>query len=273
MIPPVADRFVAGETPTGALEHARDLNQRAVGAIINHLGEHHDRETARADAAAYRELIDAIAETPVRACLSVKPTQLGLGASQTTFRENLASVVSAARDAGVFVWVDMEGPDTVTATLEEYEAIAGSDTGVCLQANLRRTRGDLEQLAGRPGSVRLVKGAYTPTETQRLPGDRTVDEAYRELLELAFRSFDAGVAVATHDAALIDRAVQLHETHGTPFQIQMLMGVREELQFSLAADHDVWQYVPYGGRWLSYFARRLAERRENLAFAIRAVMR
>ncbi|TKX83832.1 proline dehydrogenase, partial [Halorubrum sp. SS5] len=35
---------------------------------------------------------------------------------------------------------------------------------------------------------------------------------------------------------------------------------------------DVYQYAPYGGKWLSYFYRRVRERKENLTFAVRAVL-
>jgi proline dehydrogenase len=35
---------------------------------------------------------------------------------------------------------------------------------------------------------------------------------------------------------------------------------------------NVAQYAPYGGAWLSYFSRRVRERRENLTFAVRAVL-
>jgi proline dehydrogenase len=53
----------------------------------------------------------------------------------------------------------------------------------------------------------------------------------------------------------------------------MLMGVREQAQFDLAADgYEVWQYAPYGDKWLSYFYRRVRERKENLGFALRAVV-
>jgi proline dehydrogenase len=48
VIPPVARRFVAGETGAEALEHARRLRERDVGAILNLLGEHyHDPATSR----------------------------------------------------------------------------------------------------------------------------------------------------------------------------------------------------------------------------------
>ncbi|OYR86545.1 proline dehydrogenase, partial [Halorubrum sp. E3] len=35
---------------------------------------------------------------------------------------------------------------------------------------------------------------------------------------------------------------------------------------------DVHQYAPYGDKWLSYFYRRVRERKENLTFAARAVL-
>ncbi|MFB6185536.1 MAG: proline dehydrogenase, partial [Halobacteriaceae archaeon] len=60
--------------------------------------------------------------------------------------------------------------------------------------------------------------------------------------------------------------------HGTPFEIQMLMGVREDTQISLASEYEVYQYIPYGSKWLSYFYRRVIERKENLTFAIRAIL-
>jgi proline dehydrogenase len=51
----------------------------------------------------------------------------------------------------------------------------------------------------------------------------------------------------------------------------MLMGVRSQAQEELAAHHDVWQYVPYGSKWPSYFYRRLTERTENIAFVLKAL--
>ncbi len=99
-----------------------------------------------------------------------------------------------------------------------------------------------------------------------------VDREYRDLLEYAFDRYDGGIGVGSHDPAMIEHATALHERHGTEFEIQMLMGVREDAQYELAAEYEVWQYVPYGDRWLSYFYRRVVERRENLRFALRAVL-
>ncbi|WP_159899108.1 proline dehydrogenase family protein [Salinirussus salinus] len=274
MLPPVARRFVAGEEPATALEHARQLNDRSVGAIVNLLGEHYgDRGPADADAAAYRRLVEDVASADLRARLSVKPTQLGLAADEAVFRENLGTVIEHADDRGVFVWVDMEGPETVEATLSAYEehARAGRDVGVCLQANLARTPDDIDRLADAGGVVRLVKGAYDPPTGEGYSGVEQVDEAYEACLERLFRTHDR-VAVASHDPAMLARAATLHEAHGTPYEVQMLMGVRTDVQYDLASRRDVWQYVPYGRRWLSYFSRRVTERWENAAFAARALL-
>jgi proline dehydrogenase len=274
MLPPVARQFVAGESPATALEHARQLNDRSVGAILNLLGEHYgDRGPADADAAAYRRLVEDIAATDLRARLSVKPTQLGLSAEDGLFEQHLADLAAHADDHGVFVWVDMEGPDSVEATLSAYESQARAErpVGVCLQANLARTPEDIERLADAGGVVRLVKGAYDPPAGEGYREHERVTEAYEECLEALFRTHDR-VAVGTHDPALLARAATLHEEYGTPYELQMLMGVRTDTQYDLASRREVWQYVPYGSRWLSYFYRRVTERWENAAFAARALV-
>src|SRR5699024_4726268 len=144
--------------------------------------------------------------------------------------------------------------------------------GVCVQANLERTPEDLQRLADYPGKVRLVKGAYDEPDEIAHQGKEQVNDAYRDCLDIMFEGFDGGIAVGSHDPAMIDYATDRHDEFGTDFELQMLMGVREQAQYELAEEYDVWQYVPYGGKWLSYFYRRVMERRENLTFALRALV-
>ena len=293
MLPPIARRFIAGETPDAALEHARELNRRGISAILNLLGEHYDSlEEAEADAAAYRAMVDAIDAADLDACISIKPSQLGLDLGEEPFRELLDDLVAHAAERDVFVWIDMEDYTTTDTTLDAYEALAtehadvattGSTgttvteadraVGVCIQANLRRTADDLERLADVPGKVRFVKGAYNEPAKVAYTDKARVNQAFRELIEYAFANFDGGIAIGSHDPEMIDLAKQLHEEHGTEFEVQMLMGVREDAQDELIADgYEVWQYAPYGNRWLSYFWRRLRERKENVFFALRAIV-
>ena len=276
MIPPVASNFVAGETAEEAIEHARELERRGVGTILNLLGEHYeDPADAAADTAAYGNVVERLAAVDADACVSVKPSQVGLDVSVDLFRENLAAIVDVADEHGTFVWIDMEDHTTTDATLDAYEHHAhetGGNVGVCVQSNLKRTREDLERLADLPGKVRLVKGAYDPPREIAYQSKERVDRAYREDLEFAFREFDGGVAVGSHDPAMIDRARELHDEYGTDVEIQMLMGVREDAQTDLAREYQVYQYVPYGRKWFSYFYRRIRERRRNALFAVRALL-
>ncbi|WP_423746503.1 proline dehydrogenase family protein [Haladaptatus sp. SPP-AMP-3] len=276
MIPPIADRFVAGESAESALEHARSANKQGISCILNQLGEHYgDSTNAEADTHAYLDLLEALDNSDVSACVSIKPSQIGLDIAETEFRENLARIVQRAHNCDNFVWVDMEDHQTTDATLHAFESLStkyDGTVGVCIQSNLKRTRNDLKHLADLPGKVRLVKGAYDEPSAVALQEKSAVDEAYRAHLEFMFEEFDNGIAVGSHDPAMISHAKSLYEEYRTPFEIQMLMGVREDTQRELATEYEVWQYVPYGSKWPSYFYRRVRERKENLLFALRAIM-
>jgi proline dehydrogenase len=275
MIPPIASRFVAGETERDVISRARALEAEGINSICNLLGEHYDSpEPAAADRETYCSLIEAIGTAEVAAAVSVKPSQLGLSVAEECFRSNLELVVERAAEHDVFVWLDMEDHDTTDATLDAYthHVDAHEKLGICVQANLKRTPEDLHRLAEYPGKVRLVKGAYDEPGEVAYREKSRVNEAYRECLDIMFAEFDGGIAVGSHDPTMVEYAKELHDTHGTDFEIQMLMGVREDAQRDLAEQYEVYQYVPYGDSWLSYFYRRLMERRENLLFGLRALV-
>jgi proline dehydrogenase len=277
MIPPIARRFVAGETVPLALAHVRACNEDGLRVILNRLGEHYDDpDDARADTEAYLDLLDDIADGGLDACVSVKPSQLGLDVSDDLFAEHYREIVAHAHDLDAFVWCDMEDADTTDATLDAFASIAADypwRVGQCLQSNLRRTREDLDRLVDVPGAIRLVKGAYDEPPSIAYTDKARVDEAYREDLRFLFERRDRGIAVGSHDPAMIALADRLSREHGADYEVQMLMGVREAAQRDLAAQGvDVAQYAPYGDKWLSYFSRRVRERRENLTFAARAIV-
>lgn len=275
MIPPIASNFVAGESVDSALGHVEKLNSRGVGGILNLLGEHYTSyENAEADTAEYIELVEEIAARDLDACISVKPSQLGIDMSDDLFERNFERIVEAA---DCFVWLDMEDHTTTDTTLDVFERHTretDGSVGVCVQANLLRTGEDLQRLASLPGKVRLVKGAYDEPADIAFTDRSKVTQVYLDQLEYMFREFDGGIAVGSHDPEIIDHANRLHDTYGTPYEIQMLMGVRENAQFDLVenSEAEVYQYIPYGSKWLSYFYRRLRERKENIGFAARAII-
>jgi len=276
MLPPIADRFVAGESIDGAVARVRALDDAGVASIVNLLGEHYDDpEDARADTEEYLRLLERLPATEPPATISVKPSQLGLDIGEDAFRDNLARIVEVAAAADTFVWLDMEDHEATDATIRAYEALAreyDGGVGVCLQANLRRTPDDVTRLADTGGKIRLVKGAYDEPAAIAYRDGMAVEEAYRHLLHRLFTDATVGIAVATHDEALIEYALELGDQYDRESEFQMLMGVREDRQRELAATETVYQYVPYGSAWASYFYRRIRERRENLRFALRAVV-
>ncbi len=273
MVPPLASRFIAGETIPEVVAHVERLNDAGIGATVNNLGSHVEEDAQAANAAeTYRTLAAEIDDADLDASVAVKPTQLGLDLGREVFRDSIAAIARTADCKGVDVWIDMEEPETVDATLDTFEMLIeefGARVGVCLQADLRRTADDLERIAGQSGKLRLVKGgAYDVAPDEAYQDRSRIDSAYRDLLERAFELVDDGLAVATHDPEMIDHAISLHDRYGTDFEIQMLMGVRTDAQIELAEEYAVAQYVPYGEQWQQWFLNRA---RNNLRFATRAV--
>jgi proline dehydrogenase len=87
----------------------------------------------------------------------------------------------------------------------------------------------------------------------------------------------AKVAVATHDDALVEQALDLIERRGLGperYEFQLLLGVREELAGELArAGHTVRVYVPYGRQWYEYSLRRLQENPRLAGYVARDTVR
>ena len=276
MIPPIASNFVAAESPSGALDYASNANGRNIDVIFNLLGEHYeDYAPAQDDTKEYRHLIVNIADCGINASISVKPSQIGLDLGTDVFNENLAHIVDTAIENNVFVWVDMEDHTTTDETLDaviENTNKDGSAIGVAIQANLKRTGGDLKRLANTGAIVRLVKGAYDEPPSIAYQEKERVNKAYEEHLKYLFTEFHH-VAVGSHDPRMISLAKQLHSKYKTSYEVQMLMGVRTDAQAELASEGiDVVQYVPYGSKWAQYFYRRIMERKENILFAARAIL-
>ncbi|WP_459823924.1 proline dehydrogenase family protein [Halorubrum luteum] len=284
MIPPIARRFVAGESAAEALEHARQCNGDGIAAVLALAGEHNDRAGARADTTAYLDLIDDLAATDLDASLSVTPTQIGLDVSPELFERNYRRIVTYADRRGAFVWCETTDAPTTETTVDVFEELASEfpwRSGIHLRSRLKRTREDLSRLVDVPGSIRIGKGpAGTSSTSGRSDASATVayadpvraDEAFRGDVEHLFEHRDRGVAVGSHDPEILSLATRLGDEFDTDYEIQLPMGVRPDAQRDLAAQGiTVSQYVPYGDAWLSYLSRRVGEYGGILPFAVRVI--
>jgi proline dehydrogenase len=211
--------------------------------------------------------------------VALKLTHLGLDVSEALAQENLRRVVERAAELGNFVRIDMESSAAVDPTLRIYRALreAGLDNvGTVLQSYLYRTPDDLEALLPLRPNLRLVKGAYLEPPEVAYPRKDDVDAAYVRLVE---RSLSGGgyTAIATHDERMIEHAIAFAEREGIGrdrFELQMLYGVRPQLQADLVArGFKVLVATPFGPEWFPFFTRRLAERPANLGFVLRNLVR
>ena len=271
-----AARFVAGETLDECIGVLKRLNAQGLAANTTLLGEGVLAPSQTEDVvAAYREVIDRIADEQLTANVALKLTHLGLEIDEELAFGNLRSLL----DAGSFIRIDMEQCRFVDATLRIYRRLreAGYDNvGTVLQAYLYRTPGDLESLLALRPNLRLVKGAYLEPESIAYPRKADVDAAYGRLMERML-SADGHTAIATHDEVLIERAIrytQEHEIDRATFEFQLLYGVRPGLQLDLVRrGYKVLVATPYGPEWYPYLMRRLGERPANLLFFAKSTLR
>jgi proline dehydrogenase len=275
-------RFVAGETLDQALAALERLHDRGFRTTVDVLGEAvTSADDARAAADEYLSALDALAARGLDRNVSLKLTQMGLAVDVDVCRDNVRRILERAAEHDAFVRIDMEDHATTDATLALWRDLrpvnAGrGDSGVVIQAALRRSPGDIEALILERARVRLCKGAYVEPVSVAFPDKADVDAAYVGLMErlLADGEFPA---LATHDERLIARAVAFTRERGIApdrFEFQMLYGVRRDLQERLVkAGFGVRVYVPFGTQWYPYFMRRLAERPANVAFVLRSILR
>src|SRR5207245_5567651 len=96
----------------------------------------------------YLRLLEEIPSRDLPAEISVKLTHLGLDVNPKACLQDLLALAGRAAEARSFLWIDMEESRYVDATLELYQAVRAAQprVGVCLQAYLHRTPGDLEAL-------------------------------------------------------------------------------------------------------------------------------
>jgi proline dehydrogenase len=290
-----AARFVAGETLDEAILTVKDLHSRGINTTLDHLGENvTSQEEANLAADEVILIIERLAQEGVPSGISIKLSQIGLVLGQEICRQNLRRILEKANMNNVFVRIDMEDSFLTQATLDQFYAARSegfeNTSGIVIQSSLYRSQDDIKLLMTDSCKVRICKGAYKEPRTVAFPKKKDVDENYDRITELLLDKSleigskggpDGGIpplpAIATHDQARVDHALQYAERIGLGKQgleFQMLHGIREDIQGHLRSQgYLVRVYVPYGSEWYPYFMRRLAERPANLWFFLSNLFR
>jgi len=287
-----ASRFIAGEGAEDAIRVVRELNAKGINATLDHLGEH--TSTAEEASNATEDILailNEIDKAKVRANVSIKLTQIGMGLDESICRQNLIRVLERAKECGNFVRIDIEDTPYSDVTIAIYNAMlergfTTQNMGMAVQSYLYRAEEDVRKLLETGTRFRLVKGAYKEPADKAFPKKADTDANYDLLTKIMIDanlklqnntlSDDGRVppipAIATHDGKRIDFAKQYIEKVGLPktgIEFQMLYGIRRDLQEQLVKEgYPVRVYVPFGTHWYTYFMRRLAERPANIWFFV-----
>jgi len=287
-----ASRFIAGENIQDALRVVRELNAKGINATLDQLGEHTSTaEEANAAADNIVTVLNEIDKAGVKANISIKLTQIGMGLDEETCTQNLVRILDQAKKNKIFVRVDMEDTPYTDITITLYDAMRerGFDTtnvGLVMQAYLFRAEADTRALLEKGVRIRLVKGAYKEPADKAYPKKADTDANYdlltKIMIDAALKiennilSADGRIppvpAIASHDDNRIEFGKKHAEKIGLPknaIEFQMLYGIRRDLQEQLVKEgYPVRVYVPFGTHWYPYFMRRLAERPANIWFFV-----
>ena len=280
----ISHRFVAGTEIADAVRATQAVNRAGMSVTIDNLGENvTNPEEARHSAELYQQILDEIAVHRLDANISLKLTHMGLDVDEKLARDLVSGLVAKAASMKPpgFVRVDMEGSPYTQRTLDfvrELHRMPGNENsvGAVIQAYLKRSEGDVENLLAERIRIRLCKGAYKEPATIAFEKKEDVDANYITLMKILLKS---GIyhGIATHDENMIreTKAFAIREKIARDaFEFQMLYGIRRDLQQSLV--REGWRmrvYIPFGTEWYPYFMRRLGERPANVLFIIRNLLR
>ncbi len=286
----MASRFISGITLSDGIQAIRLLNEKGINATLDHLGEHTDTpDKAHQAAMDIIQAFDAIQEAEVRANVSIKLSQIGLGLGKDICLDNLELILDRAKSYDSFVRIDMEDSSITQSTIDVMRTMferGYQNVGIVIQAYLYRSEADIRKLLEDCIRIRLCKGAYKEPAHIAFPKMPEVDANYDRCAALLINSAlsngcptistDGKIppipGLATHDPKRIEFAKVYAEKVGLPkeaMEFQMLNGIRRDLQEQLVKEgYLVRVYVPYGAEWYPYFMRRIAERPANLWFFV-----
>ena len=319
----MAHRFIVGETPRASLRSLRHLWEHGAAISLDLLGEatvtqpEADRYAARC-LDALETLAEATPAWPARPQLEsdslgplprvnvavkvsaltplLRPEAPEVGRDDAARR--MLPLLVRAKELGAHLHIDMESVDTLEATmrlvfdlLEQPELRDGPSTGIVLQAYLRESPEQLEQVLDwasatarqPPLVVRLVKGAYwdqeivearqhgwtPPVFEEKAESDRNFERLTRRLIE---GWPHVRPAIASHNLRSVAHAVAASRAAGradSDIELQVLRGLGDDLAAALADQGmRVRIYCPVGDMvaGMAYLVRRLLENTANESF-------
>ncbi len=270
-------KYIAGETLDEAVELVKTLNKKGIYSTIDVLGESvKNKEEAVEAKNKALEVLETINKYNLPANLSIKPTQMGLNIDENFAFQQISELTARAKIINNFIRIDMEDSPYTDSTfkllnrLKEYY----DNTGVVVQAYLKRTYDDVITLNKTGTNYRLCKGIYIEPNSIAFKGKQEIRNNYLKILEAILKAGNY-VGIATHDEYLIKAAKKMVKNLNIPkdkFEFQMLLGVREDLRNKINSEgYKIRIYVPFGKDWYAYSVRRLKENPQIAGYIFRSL--
>lgn len=277
-------KYIAGKTLEKALITVKKLNKQGADTTLDVLGEHQDtRKVIELNIATYTRLIHVASENKLQTSFSVKPTMFGLQSDFDYCYQTIRELTKLAKKHNRLLRLDMEDATCTQLEIDLFKRLQTEfpqHIGLVLQAYLKRTLNDLQQLrehykTPHPLNIRLCKGIYIEPEQIAYKKYAEINNNFISCLIYMIEN-NFYPAIATHDNALIAKALELIRTNKSPsnsYEFQMLYGVKTNLRNSLISEgHHVRIYVPFGEKWHAYSIRRLRENPQIALHIIKALI-
>ncbi|MCP3923191.1 MAG: proline dehydrogenase [Desulfobacterales bacterium] len=277
--------FIGGDSEEKIIETSNILSGRKIKTSFFYLGEYvEDKEMIEVTVNSLKRVVNSIGKTDIH--VSVDPTQVGLMHDYDYCLNNIKEIAfdieKQKRGINDYLMIDMEDSSVTSDTVKIYNSLikGGLPAGITLQAYLRRTSNDIEQILQRgDGKVRLVKGAFAEKKgayTNR----KDIDKNYITISEkmLSKKHIENGFypVFATHDHNMVEKIIRIAKRNRISkdkFEFEMLYGVRKKFQEEIVKrDFNLRLYTPYGKEWWPYTIRRVGENPKNLTFVLRSLV-
>ena len=272
-------RYVAGLAIDEAIKGCKELNSEGILVTLDVLGEFiKTMEEAEVNKKEYLEIIEKAQQNNIQGNYSLKPSMFGLLLDKDICYNHIKEIVAKAASHNNFIRVDMEDSLCTDLEIELFRKLKNEfpkNVGLVLQAYLKRTRSDIENMLDMPAlNFRLCKGIYTESAEIDYKSYEEINQHFLDDLEYMFQN-KIYVGIATHDKPLVEGAYTLIEKYNVPksmYEFQMLYGVTPELRKSIVdKGHTMRVYVPYGKQWFAYCTRRLKENPKMAGMIIKAL--
>jgi proline dehydrogenase len=275
--------YISGENIDDAMRVSKDLNSKNIKVTLDVLGEFiKTLDEAESNKKEYLNLIDISHMNNIDGNFSLKPTSFGLLLDKEICYNHIREIVEKAASVKGFIRIDMEDSpctDDEIVLFRKLKSEFPANVGLVVQAYLRRTLKDVEQMAdlnnqSTPLNFRLCKGIYVESESIAFKKYEEINSHYLEDLEFMFRN-KIYAGIATHDKTLVESSYNLIRKYSVPkdmYEFQMLYGVTPKLRERIVNEgHKMRVYVPFGKQWFGYSTRRLKENPKMASHIIKAL--